>query len=58
MLREAELAEVVGEELDAGRLPDLTLLRERFARSPALLSDIDVNLVRSSSRLWPRGGAA
>ena len=42
---EAELAHVIDAELDAGRLPDLTLLRERFGPSPASVPVIDVKLV-------------
>ena len=42
---EAELAEVIDAELDAGRLPDLALLRERFGPSPASVPVIDVKLV-------------
>ena len=42
---EAELAQVIDAELDAGRLPDLALLRERFGPSPASVPIIDVRLV-------------
>jgi len=42
---EAELAQVIDAELDAGRLPDLVLLRERFGPSPASVPVIDVKLV-------------
>ena len=42
---EAELALVIDAELDAGRLPDLALLRERFGPSPASVPVIDVKLV-------------
>jgi hypothetical protein len=42
---EAELAQVIDAELDAGRLPDLALLRERFGPSPAAVPVIDVKLV-------------
>src|SRR6266545_3376913 len=42
---EAELAQVIETELDAGRLPDLALLRERFGPSPASVPVIDVTLV-------------
>jgi hypothetical protein len=42
---EAELAQVIDAELDAGRLPDLVLLRERFGPSPASVPIIDVKLV-------------
>jgi hypothetical protein len=42
---EAELAQVIDVELDAGRLPDLALLRERFGPSPASVPVIDVKLV-------------
>jgi hypothetical protein len=42
---EAELAQVIDAELDAGRLPDLALLRERFGPSPASMPVIDVKLV-------------
>ena len=39
---EAELAEVLAAELDAGRLPDLGDLRRRFAPDPAALPEITV----------------
>lgn len=42
---EADLAQVIDAELDAGRLPDLALLRERFGPSPASVPVIDVKLV-------------
>ena len=42
---EAELAQVIDVELDAGRLPDLALLRERFGPSPASVPVIAVKLV-------------
>jgi len=42
---EAELAQVIDAELDAERLPDLALLRERFGPSPASVPVIDVTLV-------------
>ena len=41
---EAELAQVIDAELDAGRLPDLALLHERFGPSPASVPVIDVKL--------------
>src|SRR5712691_8704486 len=42
---EAELAEAIDAELDAGRLPDLDLLGRRFAPDPAAIPDITVELV-------------
>ena len=42
---EAELAEAIEAELDAGRLPDLGLLERRFAPDPAAIPDIAVELV-------------
>ena len=42
---EAELAEAIEAELDAGRLPDLGLLERRFAPDPAAVPDITVELV-------------
>lgn len=42
---EAELAETIDAELDAGRLPDLDLLGRRFAPDPAAVPDITVELV-------------
>ncbi len=42
---EAELAEAIAVELDAGRLPDLDLLEQRFAPDPAAVPDITVELV-------------
>jgi hypothetical protein len=42
---EAELAQAIDLELDAGRLPDLALLRERFGPSPASVPIINVKLL-------------
>jgi hypothetical protein len=42
---EAELAQIIDMELDAGRLPDLALLRERFGPSPASVPVIAVKLL-------------
>jgi hypothetical protein len=42
---EAELAEAIDAELDAGRLPDLDILGRRFAPDPAAVPDITVELV-------------
>jgi hypothetical protein len=42
---EAELAQVIDTELDAGRLPDLDTLCRRFAPDPAAIPDILVELV-------------
>ena len=42
---EAELAEAIEAELDAGRLPDLDRLGRRFAPDPAAIPDITVELV-------------
>ena len=39
---EAELADILTAELDAGQLPDLAELRRRFAPDPAVLPDITV----------------
>jgi transposase InsO family protein len=41
---EAELAEAIEAELDAGRLPDLDRLRERFLPDAAVIPDIVVEL--------------
>jgi hypothetical protein len=41
---EAELADIIDAELDAGRLPDLDLLARRFAPDPAAIPDITVEL--------------
>jgi hypothetical protein len=38
--REAELAQAIEAELDAGRLPDLDCLGRRFAPNPAVIPDI------------------
>jgi hypothetical protein len=46
---EAELSELIDVELDAGRLPDLALLRERFAPSPASVPEIRIAFVALSS---------
>ena len=42
---EAELAQLIDVELDAGRLPDLSILRERFAPNPASVPTIKVAFV-------------
>ena len=42
---EAELAQLIDAELDAGRLPDLSILRERFAPNPASVPTIKVAFV-------------
>ena len=42
---EAELAQLIDLELDAGRLPDLSMLRERFAPNPASVPTIKVAFV-------------
>lgn len=41
---EAELATILAADLAAGRLPDMTALRERFAPDPAALPEIVVHL--------------
>jgi hypothetical protein len=41
---EAELAEAIDAELDAGRLPDLDTLGRRFAPNPAAMPDITVEV--------------
>jgi len=41
---EAELADAIDTELDAGRLPDLERLTRRFAPDPAAIPDITVRL--------------
>jgi hypothetical protein len=41
---EAELAEVISAELDAGRLPDVDTLGRRFAPNPAAMPDITVEV--------------
>src|SRR5260370_7502254 len=46
---EAELSELIDAELDAGRLPNLALLRERFAPSPASVPEIRIAFVALSS---------
>jgi hypothetical protein len=42
---EAELAQAIEAELDAGRVPDLDRLGRRFAPDPAAIPDITVELV-------------
>jgi hypothetical protein len=42
---EAELASAIDAELEASRLPDLAVLRERFGPTPGSLPVIEVNLV-------------
>jgi hypothetical protein len=46
---EAELAELIDVELDAGRLPDLAILRERFGPNPASVPAIKVTFVPLSA---------
>ena len=46
---EAELAQAIDADLDAARLPDLALLRERFGPSPASVPVIEVDLVPLSA---------
>ena len=41
---EAELAEAINAELDAGRLPDLDALSRRFAAVPAAIPDVTVEV--------------
>ena len=46
---EAELAQLMNVELDAGRLPDLAMLRERFAPNPSSVPAINVTFVPLSA---------
>lgn len=46
---EAELAQIIDAELDAGRLPDLAALRERFGPNPGAVPVIEVELVPLSA---------
>jgi transposase InsO family protein len=46
---EAELAQAIDADLEAGRLPDLALLRVRFGPSPASVPVIEVDLVPLSA---------
>ena len=46
---EAELAGLIDAELDASRLPDLAILRERFGPSPASVPVIKVKFVPLST---------
>jgi hypothetical protein len=41
---EAELAGILASDLDAGRIPDMAVLRARFAPDPARLPDVVVHL--------------
>ena len=41
---EAELADIIDAELDAGRLPDLDRLGRRFGPDPAAIPDVTVEL--------------
>ncbi len=41
---EAELADILSADIDAGRLPDMTMLRTRFAPDPATLPEVVVTL--------------
>ena len=45
---EAELAEAIDADLEAGRLPDLALLRERFSPDAASIPDVVVELTSLS----------
>ena len=47
---EAELAEAIDAELDAGRLPDLETLSRRFAPHPTAIPDITIEV--ASLRLY------
>jgi hypothetical protein len=42
---EADLAVLIEEELKAGRLPDIAILRERFGPNPASVPVVNVTLV-------------
>jgi hypothetical protein len=46
---EAELADILADDLAAGRLPDLTVLRGRFAPDPGALPDVVVDLAPLSA---------
>jgi transposase InsO family protein len=46
---EAELAEIIDADLDAGQLPDIDLLRARFGPAPGSVPDIEVELVPLSA---------
>jgi hypothetical protein len=46
---EVELARLIDAELDAGRLPDLAMLTERFAPNPASVPAIEVKFVPLST---------
>jgi hypothetical protein len=46
---EAELAVLIEQDLDAGRLPDIAALRVRFAPSPASLPTVAVHLAPLAS---------
>lgn len=41
---EAELADILAADLDAGRAPDMAALRTRFAPDPAALPEVVVTL--------------
>ena len=46
---EAELAHAIDADLDAGRLPDLDRLRDRFKPDRAVIPDVAVELVPLSA---------
>lgn len=46
---EAELADLLAKDLAAGRLPDIAVLRERFAPDPAALPEVIVRLAPLST---------
>ena len=46
---EAALAQIIDADLDAGRLPDLAILRERFGPNPGSVPVIEVDLVPLSA---------
>ena len=46
---EAELADILAADLDAGRLPDMVTLRRRFAPDPATLPEVVVTLAPLST---------
>jgi hypothetical protein len=60
---EAELADLLAADLEAGRLPDMTAIRARFAPDPACVPHVVVHLVPLNAYedlvgSGPRGEAA
>ena len=54
---EAELAHVLDQTLDEHRLPDLAILRQRFAPAARAVPAVSVVLLMRLEQIWPGGFA-